>query len=166
MSQQQPYTIIHISLINPSYTVLANPFESEPFLQAYREWLIDTINAWSDDEDQPAQPAPEIRPLLDEVPYKVLPKDVYTDITDCIICMDNYTDLDKITILPCDHIFHLHCIDKWARKNPECPVCRGAVPYEFEPDPDPEPLPIPLPIEEDNTVVHDWGEWDDIDSTS
>ena len=29
--------------------------------------------------------------------------------------------------LPCNHTFHLHCIDKWLRKNRTCPMCRYKV---------------------------------------
>jgi len=49
---------------------------------------------------------------------------------ECILCLDAYETGQRVRTLPCDHVFHQHCIDRWLFENcsPEkrvCPVCRG-----------------------------------------
>eukprot|EP01084_Bolivina_argentea_P071236 129541_1 len=45
------------------------------------------------------------------------------DSTQCIICLDDYTENDKIRILKCNHAFHKHCSDEWLYQNDKCPLC-------------------------------------------
>lgn len=53
----------------------------------------------------------------------------YTTISElipqCIICMDDYSDTDTLTILQCGHYFHKDCIKNWLLKyNHICPICK------------------------------------------
>lgn len=43
----------------------------------------------------------------------------------CIICMENYKPLDKVTRLPCTHkhFFHSKWIGDWISVSPKCPLC-------------------------------------------
>uniref|UniRef100_A0A8C3X1P3 RING-type E3 ubiquitin transferase n=1 Tax=Catagonus wagneri TaxID=51154 RepID=A0A8C3X1P3_9CETA len=45
----------------------------------------------------------------------------------CSICITEYTEGNKIRILPCSHEFHIHCIDRWLAENSTCPICRGGI---------------------------------------
>merc|ERR1719394_452264 len=46
----------------------------------------------------------------------------------CCICLDDYVVGDKLRILPCDHAYHMKCIDPWLLKNKRvCPQCRKKV---------------------------------------
>ena len=40
----------------------------------------------------------------------------------CAICYE--TDNIVRTTLPCNHSFHIHCINEWFKKSPTCPLCR------------------------------------------
>lgn len=46
----------------------------------------------------------------------------------CCICLDDYVLGEKLRILPCDHAYHVKCIDPWLLKNKRvCPQCRKKV---------------------------------------
>ncbi|KAH0520337.1 E3 ubiquitin-protein ligase RLIM [Microtus ochrogaster] len=45
----------------------------------------------------------------------------------CIICITEYTEGDKLRVLPCSHEYHVHCIDRWLSENNTCPICRRVV---------------------------------------
>jgi len=46
----------------------------------------------------------------------------------CCICLDDYVIGDKLRILPCNHAYHMKCIDPWLLKNKRvCPQCRKKV---------------------------------------
>ncbi|XP_039019033.1 E3 ubiquitin-protein ligase RLIM-like isoform X3 [Hibiscus syriacus] len=49
-------------------------------------------------------------------------------IEQCYICLAEYDDGDKIRVLPCQHEFHMSCVDKWLKEiHGVCPLCRGDV---------------------------------------
>ena len=35
--------------------------------------------------------------------------------TSCVVCMSEFVNRQRIRELPCQHIFHLKCIDKWLK---------------------------------------------------
>jgi hypothetical protein len=43
---------------------------------------------------------------------------------ECIICTENMTSREFYRKLPCEHVFHKKCIDRWVVRNPTCPTCR------------------------------------------
>jgi hypothetical protein len=45
--------------------------------------------------------------------------------TNCRICFNDVVTNDTITDLPCGHIFHKDCMDRWTEFKQECPLCRG-----------------------------------------
>ncbi|XP_032956644.1 E3 ubiquitin-protein ligase RLIM-like [Rhinolophus ferrumequinum] len=45
----------------------------------------------------------------------------------CSICIMEYTEGNRLRVLPCSHEYHIHCIDRWLADNSTCPVCRGKV---------------------------------------
>ncbi|KAF7646658.1 hypothetical protein LDENG_00184100 [Lucifuga dentata] len=45
--------------------------------------------------------------------------------TQCQICFCDYTDGEKLRILPCFHDYHVQCIDRWLKENTTCPICRA-----------------------------------------
>ncbi|KAK9029617.1 hypothetical protein V6N11_026727 [Hibiscus sabdariffa] len=46
----------------------------------------------------------------------------------CHICLAEYEEGDKIRVLPCQHEFHMSCVDKWLKEiHGVCPLCRRNV---------------------------------------
>ncbi|KAG4961582.1 hypothetical protein JHK82_038263 [Glycine max] len=45
----------------------------------------------------------------------------------CCICLAKYADDDELRELPCSHVFHVECVDKWLKINATCPLCKNEV---------------------------------------
>ncbi|XP_028754009.1 E3 ubiquitin ligase BIG BROTHER-related [Neltuma alba] len=75
-------------------------------------------------------PAPES--IVDSFPLKCHKKidtsDNGNDAEQCYICLAEYEEGDKIRVLPCNHEYHMSCVDKWLKEiHGVCPLCRGNV---------------------------------------
>ena len=42
----------------------------------------------------------------------------------CAVCQENWENGEMVRKLPCQHVFHIMCIDRWFADNNVCPVCR------------------------------------------
>jgi len=42
----------------------------------------------------------------------------------CPICLEDFSEGEIASILPCYHIFHRNCIEPWFKKQNSCPNCR------------------------------------------
>ncbi|KAM3609475.1 uncharacterized protein V6R79_015433 [Siganus canaliculatus] len=45
--------------------------------------------------------------------------------TQCQICFCDYSNGEKLRMLPCFHDYHVKCIDRWLKDNATCPICRA-----------------------------------------
>ncbi|XP_044740889.1 uncharacterized protein LOC123302146 [Chrysoperla carnea] len=64
---------------------------------------------------------------IDNYTDLLLKQDETEDDMTCVICMSLTTKLELLRKLPCRHIFHRDCIDKWLGFNGICPTCRRNV---------------------------------------
>ncbi|CAN6249784.1 unnamed protein product [Urochloa humidicola] len=46
---------------------------------------------------------------------------------ECVICCMDYKNRDRLTKLPCGHLYHQACVAKWLQINKVCPVCNKEV---------------------------------------
>lgn len=42
----------------------------------------------------------------------------------CVVCLERYTHGEKVRVLPCQHRFHVGCVDPWLATRRFCPVCK------------------------------------------
>ncbi len=45
----------------------------------------------------------------------------------CTICHCEYQPAQLHRKLPCQHVYHKKCIDRWLKTSNECPLCRASV---------------------------------------
>jgi len=50
----------------------------------------------------------------------------------CVICLADLREGDYTRELPCPHIFHKKCIDRWLTMRQTCPICRTKVVQDDE----------------------------------
>ena len=49
----------------------------------------------------------------------------------CPICLREFQNGEKTAIkLPCEHLFHVECVERWLRQTSTCPSCRFELPTD------------------------------------
>ena len=46
-----------------------------------------------------------------------------TNFKECVICLEEMTEDQMLTLVRCSHIYHKECLEKWIYKNSICPLC-------------------------------------------
>ena len=67
--------------------------------------------------------------VLDQLPQSEFKmSDLQKNATDgekqCIVCLSDYEEGEKVLTLTCFHKFHNACIVEWFKTKDSCPVCR------------------------------------------
>jgi hypothetical protein len=44
--------------------------------------------------------------------------------TQCMICLADFVNGDRLRRLPCTHVYHQPCIDEWLHRCTDCPLCK------------------------------------------
>lgn len=75
------------------------------------------------------------RPVVDALPlhnYKppTSKAEAAEEQQSCMVCLGEYEENEVIRTLPCLHIFHQPCIDKWLQAHKTCPLCKHDVTIE------------------------------------
>lgn len=53
----------------------------------------------------------------------------------CSVCLERYCVREGVTLLPCNHVFHTHCIHAAFNHDYRCPLCRLKFPTLQPPPP-------------------------------
>ena len=64
---------------------------------------------------------------IDNLPNKRFKKEKNREFFQCIICMEEFQEKEKVKVLPCAHIFHINCIKQWLLKQKTCPFCKSEI---------------------------------------
>jgi len=60
---------------------------------------------------------------LDTTTFNSQDQEEYPDLT-CSVCLNDFTEGETVTTLPCQHHFHKNCIESWLHIKRICPLCR------------------------------------------
>ena len=65
-------------------------------------------------------------PSFEKIPINVIKQ---SDISrgDCPICLEPFKLRQHAKKLPCEHMFHKKCIDRWLNRSHLCPCCRNDI---------------------------------------
>ncbi|XP_050373045.1 E3 ubiquitin-protein ligase MPSR1-like [Argentina anserina] len=55
---------------------------------------------------------------------------------ECPICLDIFDVGGEAKQMPCNHLFHGNCVEKWLQAHGTCPVCRYTMPADEEEEPE------------------------------
>ncbi|KAK1947183.1 E3 ubiquitin-protein ligase RING1-like [Phytophthora citrophthora] len=77
-------------------------------------------------------PPPTSKSFLDKLPIKIWSQDTQkTEVhNECVICLSDYENDDKVISLPCGHTFHKDCGMTWLVEHNVCPTCRYQLPTQ------------------------------------
>lgn len=64
---------------------------------------------------------------IDKLPNIKYRKEKNSENYQCIICMEEFEEKEKVKLLPCGHIFHNNCIKQWLLKQKTCPFCKSEI---------------------------------------
>mmetsp|Transcript_9685 Transcript_9685/g.13699 ORF Transcript_9685/g.13699 Transcript_9685/m.13699 type:complete len:403 (-) Transcript_9685:72-1280(-) len=86
-------------------------------------------------EESSKAPPPASRRAIRQLPTILVRSEdlVEESNRECCICFEEHKLGDKVTRLPCAHIYHPRCIADWLSRSCTCPVCRYELPTD---DPD------------------------------
>lgn len=68
-------------------------------------------------------------PRLTEAEIRELPQVRYrlADQQQCAICLEMFQEGEMLTLLRCEHCFHVDCVASWMQRAIHCPLCRTCV---------------------------------------
>lgn len=49
------------------------------------------------------------------------------EVEKCAICLGEYEEGEEVKTLPCFHVFHTECVDRWLKVNKICPFCKQSI---------------------------------------
>jgi len=64
---------------------------------------------------------------LSTLPIHLVTADCHLQNEICLVCQSEYVVNEQIRTLPCLHVFHQICIDKWLGTQTRCPICNRRV---------------------------------------
>lgn len=93
-----------------------------------QHWAVAMLNSFlqpSFDSLPSPRPNPCPRALVELLPLQTATEREESDA--CPICLSNYERGERLRRLPCLHLFHRTCIDRWFSKQNSCPVDKMSV---------------------------------------
>lgn len=57
---------------------------------------------------------------IPEITFNIM---AFGNVCQCMICMDEFKDQEKVKQIKCGHIFHKECLVQWILNQNNCPIC-------------------------------------------
>lgn len=102
---------------------LLPPLDSHQ-LEAMFETMIAQLQEINLGGGEEQAPPPASASTIESLPSNPVTDQQIDDLAPCSICLSSFVVMDTSSHLPCNHLFHLHCIQAWLAKSATCPVCR------------------------------------------
>eukprot|EP00931_Biecheleriopsis_adriatica_P030671 TRINITY_DN18060_c0_g1_i1.p1 TRINITY_DN18060_c0_g1~~TRINITY_DN18060_c0_g1_i1.p1 ORF type:complete len:122 (-),score=18.93 TRINITY_DN18060_c0_g1_i1:23-388(-) len=79
----------------------------------------------TDLEDSPT----ELQSWCEALPLRTVPPQVKAGHHQqtCAVCIEVFVAGDTQRVLPCTHVFHPECVDRWLSRRHDCPLCRCSI---------------------------------------
>ncbi|KRX05982.1 hypothetical protein PPERSA_01060 [Pseudocohnilembus persalinus] len=61
---------------------------------------------------------------IDKISTQSLSQEIANKLQACSICLLDFEIKDQVRMLPCQHGFHINCVDVWLKQQNMCPNCR------------------------------------------
>ncbi|KAF9121063.1 hypothetical protein BGW39_010866 [Mortierella sp. 14UC] len=75
------------------------------------------------------------RPMIDKLGSTPMVEGMFggdAEEATCAICLGDYKPDETIRFLPCQHHFHLECVDQWLATDKSCPLCKHDIDKPLE----------------------------------
>ncbi|WYZ46044.1 hypothetical protein EsH8_IX_000269 [Colletotrichum jinshuiense] len=109
---------------------MLNPANASHGDAVYTQEALDRIISNLMEQNPQSNAAP---PATDDALSKLQRKKVDKEMlgpdgkTECTICIDDFSEGDDATVLPCKHWFHDQCVVMWLKEHNTCPICRTPI---------------------------------------
>ncbi|CAM8945025.1 unnamed protein product [Rhodiola kirilowii] len=140
LNSRSPFNVSHRNnTFNDDFRLVdAGDWETDYFPR-----LSPTESSIFHSEPHPVSPVHTKKPPgLTQADLDCLPSEIFNDIEwgcgnqatdnnlvswDCSICLEAFSNGDKVVRLPCSHRFHLACLGQWVQICGDCPCCRRSI---------------------------------------
>lgn len=93
------------------------------YISKSKENVTECVWIWTNENVKPKNRQNKLSNLDIEPFYKCKNKNEDA----CSICLNKIETNEYIRKLKCNHLFHKKCVDKWLKKNQNCPMCRKTI---------------------------------------
>jgi hypothetical protein len=114
--------------VSRDYELPHSMLQRHIFVMTLIEWILDpdgdliidyNPEDFGEDVEKSGCTADEIRKNTRKRPLNKL----YTDQTNCTVCLEDFGPTEVVTKLNCAHVYHDPCIRGWLKNNRTCPLC-------------------------------------------
>ena len=64
---------------------------------------------------------------IEKLPKIQFKKDCRVELPHCLVCQCEFEHSEELRELPCQHCFHVDCVDQWLMEKDFCPHCRHSI---------------------------------------
>jgi hypothetical protein len=87
---------------------------------------IETLDFFTTAATTPASAAQSAQACAACLPSNPATAHIASTQLECVICIEEFVEGETLRVLPCNHCFHVACVDVWLLERPLCPLCKAA----------------------------------------